>query len=147
MVYLCGRKKKNRMDKRKKYKGQNKIPDPEKEPLWKRYLEKFKDPLIIILLVALFLSCFVSGYEIMTTGNWRLLFEPVGVLFAILLSTGVGFIFEVKADREFDVLNQVKDTQPVKVLRRPCQPGEGYPACEGAASSVEGCTPSDVQHP
>ena len=89
------------MDKRKKYlemalsvddpaviagKGQNKIPDPEKEPLWKRYLEKFKDPLIIILLVALFLSCFVSGYEIMTTGNWRLLFEPVGVLFAILLS-------------------------------------------------------------
>ena len=134
MVYLCGRKKKNRMDKRKKYlemalsvddpaviagKGQNKIPDPEKEPLWKRYLEKFKDPLIIILLVALFLSCFVSGYEIMTTGNWRLLFEPIGVLFAILLSTGVGFVFEVKADHEFDVLNQVKDTQPVKVLRRP----------------------------
>ena len=122
------------MDKRKKYlemalsvddpaviagKGQNKIPDPEKEPLWKRYLEKFKDPLIIILLVALFLSCFVSGYEIMTTGNWRLLFEPIGVFFAIVLSTGVGFVFEVKADHEFDVLNQVKDTQPVKVLRRP----------------------------
>ncbi len=122
------------MDKRKKYlekalsvddpaviagKGQNKIPDPEKEPLWKRYLEKFKDPLIIILLIALFLSCFVSGYEIMTTGNWRLLFEPMGVLFAILLSTGVGFVFEVKADREFDVLNRVNDTQPVKVMRRP----------------------------
>ncbi len=122
------------MDKRKKYldlalsvddpvviagKGQNKIPDPEKEPLWKRYLEKFKDPLIIVLLGALALSCFVSGYEIYQTGNWRLLFEPVGVLFAILLATGVGFIFEVKADQEFDVLNQVKDTQPVKVLRRP----------------------------
>ncbi len=122
------------MDKRKKYldlalsvedpvviagKGQNKIPDPEKEPLWKRYLEKFKDPLIIVLLAALFLSCFVSGYEISQTGNWRLLFEPIGVLFAILLATGVGFIFEVKADKEFDVLNQVKDTQPVKVMRRP----------------------------
>ena len=122
------------MDKRKKYlemalsvddpkvvggKGLNKIPDPEKEPLWKRYLEKFKDPLIIVLLGALCLSILVSAYEIYDTGNWRLLFEPVGVLFAILLSTGVGFIFEVKADREFDVLNQVKDTQPVKVLRRP----------------------------
>ena len=99
--------------------GQNRIPEPEKEPLWRRYLATFHDPLIIVLLVALCLSCFVSGYEIYTTGNWRLLFEPCGVLFAILLATGVGFIFEVKAEKEFDVLNQVKDTQPVKVLRRP----------------------------
>ena len=99
--------------------GKNRIPEPEKESLWRRYLATFHDPLIIVLLVALGLSCIVSGYEIYTTGNWRLLFEPVGVLFAILLATGVGFIFEVKAEKEFDVLNQVKDTQPVKVLRRP----------------------------
>lgn len=99
--------------------GKNKIPEPEKESLWKRYFEKFKDPLIIVLLVALVLSCSVTAYEIWQTGNLRLLFEPVGVLFAILLATGVGFIFEVKADKEFDILNQVKDTQPVKVLRRP----------------------------
>lgn len=100
-------------------KGKNIIPEPEKDPLWKRYLEKFKDPLIIVLLFALALSVGVSAYEIWHTGNWRLAFEPVGVLFAILLATGVGFIFEVKADKEFDVLNQVRDTQPVKVLRRP----------------------------
>ncbi len=99
--------------------GKNRIPEPEKEPLWRRYLQTFHDPLIIVLLVALCLSCVVSGYEIYTTVNWHLLFEPVGVLFAILLATGVGFIFEVKAEKEFDVLNQVKDTQPVKVLRRP----------------------------
>ena len=102
-----------------KGKGRNVIPEPEKDPLWRRYLEKFKDPLIIVLLVALVLSCVVSGYEINITGNWHLVFEPCGVLFAILLATGVGFIFEVKADKEFDVLNQVKDAQPVKVLRRP----------------------------
>lgn len=99
--------------------GKNKIPEPEKDPLWKRYLEKFRDPLIIVLLVALLLSCLVSAYEIYQTDNWRLLFEPIGVFLAILLATGVGFIFEVKADKEFDILNQVKDTQPVKVLRRP----------------------------
>ena len=103
----------------KQGKGKNTIPEPEKESLWKRYMEKFRDPLIIVLLVALALSVCVSAYEISQTGNWRLLFEPVGVLFAILLATGVGFIFEVKADEEFDVLNQVKDVQPVKVLRRP----------------------------
>ena len=100
-------------------KGKNRIPEPEKEALWRRYLQTFHDPLIIVLLVALCLSCIVSGYEVYTTGNLRLLFEPVGVLFAILLATGVGFIFEVKAEKEFDVLNQVKDTQQVKVLRRP----------------------------
>ena len=99
--------------------GKNRIPEPEKEPLWRRYLATFHDPLIIVLLFALVLSCIVSFYEISQTGNWRLLFEPMGVFFAILLATGVGFIFEVKADKEFDVLNQVKDTQPVKVLRRP----------------------------
>ena len=99
-------------------KGKNVILEPEKESLLKRYAEKFKDPLIIVLLIALALSLTVSGYEIYQTGNLRLLFEPAGVLFAILLATGVGFVFEVKADKEFDVLNQVKDVQPVKVLRR-----------------------------
>ena len=70
--------------------GKNRIPEPEKESLWRRYLATFHDPLIIVLLVALGLSCIVSGYEIYTTGNWRLLFEPVGVLFAILLAgTGI----------------------------------------------------------
>ena len=35
--------------------GKNIIPPPEKEPLWKLYLDKFKDPIIIVLLVVLFL--------------------------------------------------------------------------------------------
>ena len=100
-------------------KGKNKIPEPEKEPLWRRYLEKFRDPLILILLGALVLSVIGTAYEIWQSDDLHLLFEPVGVLCAILLATGVGFIFEVKADREFDVLNQVRDQQPVKVLRRP----------------------------
>ena len=44
--------------------------------------------------------------------------EPSGVLTALLLATGVGFIFEVKAGKEFDILNKVKDSRPVKVFRR-----------------------------
>ena len=50
-------------------KGRNVIPEAEKEPLWKAYLEKFKDPIIIILLVALGLSLGVSGYEIAYSGR------------------------------------------------------------------------------
>ena len=99
--------------------GKNIIPPPEKEPLWKLYLEKFKDPIIIVLLVVFFFSILVAIYEIIYMGKgWSILIEPSGVLTALLLATGVGFIFELKADREFEILNKVKDHRPVKVFRR-----------------------------
>jgi len=99
-------------------KGRNIIPEVEKEPLWKAYLEKFKDPIIIILLVALGLSLGVSVYEMANSGrDASCLIEPLGVLVAILLATGIGFIFEVKAEKEFKILNKAKDERPVKVLR------------------------------
>lgn len=98
-------------------KGKNIIPPPEREPLWKGYVEKFRDPLIIVLLVVFVFSVGVALYEISQGGELTLLLEPAGVLVALLLATGVGFIFEVKAAREFEVLNTVKDSRPVKVLR------------------------------
>ncbi|MBQ3153418.1 MAG: calcium-translocating P-type ATPase, PMCA-type [Bacteroidaceae bacterium] len=99
--------------------GKNIIPPPEKEPLWKQYLEKFKDPIIIVLLVVFFFSIIVSLYEIFYMGKGpAMLLEPMGVLVALLLATGVGFIFEVKAGKEFEILNKVKDSRPVKVFRR-----------------------------
>lgn len=99
--------------------GKNIIPPPEKESLWKLYFEKFKDPIIIVLLVVFFFSIIVALYEIFYMGKgWDILIEPSGVLTALLLATGVGFIFELKADREFEILNKVKDSRPVKVFRR-----------------------------
>ena len=98
--------------------GKNIIPPPERESMWRAYLEKFKDPIIIILLVAFVLAVGLAFYEILVEGGkWSLMFEPMGVLVALLLATGVGFIFEVKANREFEILNKVKDSRPVKVLR------------------------------
>ena len=100
-------------------KGKNIIPPPEREPLWRAYLAKFKDPIIIVLIIVFLFSVGVSLYEIFMVGKGlSLLLEPCGVLLALLLATGVGFIFEVKAGREFDILNRVKDSRPVKVLRR-----------------------------
>ena len=99
--------------------GMNIIPPPEKDPLWKLYLEKFKDPIIIVLLVVFFFSTAVAIYEVIYMGKgWDILIEPSGVLTALLLATGVGFIFEMKADKEFEILNKVKDSRPVKVFRR-----------------------------
>ena len=99
--------------------GKNIITPPEKESLLKQYFEKFKDPIIIVLLIVFFFSVVVAVYEILCMDKgWSILLEPSGVLTALLLATGVGFIFEVKAGKEFDVLNKVKDARPVKVIRK-----------------------------
>lgn len=98
--------------------GVNILTPPQKEPLWKRFLEKFGDPLIIILLIAGVLSIGISCYEYYGLGQGAtVFFEPVGIFIAILLATGLSFYFETKADREFALLNQVNDDEPVQVIR------------------------------
>ncbi len=102
-----------------KGKGLNIIPQPEEEPLWRQYARKFKDPLIVILIIVLLFSIITSLYEYCVLDKeYEVLLEPLGVLISILLSTGVGFVFEVNADREFNILNQVKDSRSVKVIRK-----------------------------
>ncbi|MBQ7239049.1 MAG: calcium-translocating P-type ATPase, PMCA-type [Bacteroidales bacterium] len=98
--------------------GKNIIPPPERPSLFWAFLEKFKDPLIIVLLVVIVFSVLVACYEVYQGGSLQLFLEPTGVLVALLLATGVGFVFEVKAGQEFDVLNQIKDDELVKVVRR-----------------------------
>lgn len=98
--------------------GMNVLTPPEKDPLWKQYLEKFGDPLIIILMIAGVMSVGISCYEYFGLHeSWAVFFEPVGIFVAILLATGLAFIFELKADKEFSILNQVNDDEPVEVIR------------------------------
>ncbi len=98
--------------------GENILTPAEKEPLWKLFLEKFSDPLIIILLVAGVLSVAISIYEYVSLDRGvGVFFEPIGIFAAILLATGLGFFFEYKADKEFALLNQVNDDEPVQVMR------------------------------
>ena len=105
------------LESRKKH-GANILTPPEKDPLWKQYLEKFEDPLIIILLVAGALSIGISCYEFFGLGhNWTVFFEPIGIFIAILLATGLAFYFELRANKAFNLLNQVNDDEPVKVIR------------------------------
>ncbi len=99
------------------HENMNLIPPPEEESLLLGYLKKFKDPLIIVLLVVFFFSVVVALYGIHEGKPWSTLIEPTGVLVALLLATGVGFLFEVKAAREFKILNKQKNERPVKVLR------------------------------
>lgn len=102
---------------RKKY-GVNLLTPPQKESLFSRFLKKFNDPLIIILLIAGVLSVGISVYEYtVLEQGFKVFFEPIGIFVAIILATGLGFIFEAKADKEFELLNQVNDDEPVEVIR------------------------------
>ncbi len=94
---------------RQKY-GKNILTPPARTPLWKLFLEKFKDPIIKILLAAALLSLVISIIH----NEYA---ETIGIFAAIFLATGVAFWFEMDANRKFELLNQVNDDILFKVVR------------------------------
>lgn len=90
--------------------GVNVLTPPEREPLWRLFLEKFEDPVIRILMIAGALAITVGIFE----GEYA---EGLGIVIAILLATTLAFINEYKANQEFDILNQVYDEVAIKVIR------------------------------
>ena len=99
--------------------GENVLTPPEKASLWSQFLEKFDDPIIRILLVAWSLSMVIAGVHCWgpEAKGLTVFLEPVGIFMAILLASCVGFFFELKANRAFDVLNMVNDDVLVRVIR------------------------------
>ena len=94
---------------RNKY-GENVLTPPKKASLWKLYLDKYRDPIIEILLVAAAVSLVLAFVN-------NDFMETLGIFLAIFLATTVGFYFEVDAAKKFDVLTAMNDDQPVKVRR------------------------------
>lgn len=94
----------------RKIHGENILTPPERDPLWKLFLEKFEDPIIRILLIAAFLSLGISFV------HWEFA-ETIGIFCAIFLATGVAFWFEMDANKKFDILNKVNDDTLYKVIR------------------------------
>ena len=90
--------------------GKNLLTPPPSTPWWKMYLEKFKDPIVSILLVAAVISLIVAFIE----GGWT---ESIGIIVAILLATGAGFKMEWDAKKKFDAMKSFSDEDLVKVIR------------------------------
>ncbi|MBR5511367.1 MAG: calcium-translocating P-type ATPase, PMCA-type [Bacteroidaceae bacterium] len=99
--------------------GANILTPPEKVSLWKQFLEKFEDPIIRILLLAWLLSMAISAVHCWggEQAGFSAFLEPLGIFLAIVLASTIGFIFEVKAARAFEVLNTVNDDVQVTVKR------------------------------
>lgn len=105
------------LENRRKY-GINILTPAQKEPVWRLFLKKFNDPLIIILIVAGVFSIAISLYEYLALDlPSTVFFEPTGIFMAVLLATGLGFIFEHQAEKEFEILNRVNDDEQVQVIR------------------------------
>ncbi len=98
--------------------GSNILSPAQKTSPFKLFLCKFKDPLIIILIIAGLASIGISIYEycVLNEGA-KIFFEPMGIFVAILLATGMAFLFEAKAAKEFALLNKVNDDEPMQVIR------------------------------
>jgi Ca2+-transporting ATPase len=106
--------------------GVNEMTPPVRESLWKQYLKHFDDPIIRILLVAVTVSTIVS----LIRGSGFL--DILGIIVAILLSTGIAFFNEYRSSREFDILNATRDDMAVKVFR------DGHPASVPSRDIVVG---------
>ena len=90
--------------------GENILTPPRRQSMWRLYIEKYQDPMVRILLVAAVVSLALSVVK-------NDYVETLGIIMAIILATTVGFYFERDAARRFDVLTQMGEEQPVKVLR------------------------------
>ncbi len=92
--------------------GTNELTQIPPDPLWKKILEGFTDPMIIILLVALVVQVIMVC---MGKAEW---FEPVGVLIAILIANGVSSISEYRQENKASALRQEEEAKEMaKVLR------------------------------
>lgn len=90
--------------------GKNVLTPPQRTSLWKLYLDKYRDPIIQILLVAAFVSLILAFIEM----NFM---ETIGIFVAVFLATTVGFYFERDAAKKFNLLTALSEEQPVKVRR------------------------------
>ncbi|MFI3277554.1 MAG: calcium-translocating P-type ATPase, PMCA-type [Rikenellaceae bacterium] len=98
--------------------GENILTPPPRRSMWSLLLEKFQDPIIIILLFALVLCVAVAAYQYLTgLEGGHVFMEPLGIFVSIILATTVGFIFEHSANKRFEILNAVGDEAPVRVMR------------------------------
>lgn len=92
--------------------GANTLTQIPPDPLWKKILEGFKDPMIMILLVALVVQVILF---ILGQAEW---FEPVGILVAIMIANGVASVSESKQEGKASALKEEEEAKELaKVIR------------------------------
>ena len=103
---------KQEVEESRKKNGTNALTQLPPDPLWKKILEGFKDPMIMILLVALVIQVVLF---FLGQAEW---FEPVGILIAIVIANGVASVSENKQENKASALKEEEEAKErAKVIR------------------------------
>ena len=94
-------------ERQKRY-GENRLREKKKKTGFIRFLDQFKDTMIIILLIAAVISAAVVGYEVFTgEGDPMEFFEPALILIIVVFNAIMGVMQESKAERALDALKNM----------------------------------------
>jgi len=101
--------------------GYNELAQDEAEPLWRKFLEQFKDPLIGLLLASCFVSCALKQYD-----------DAVSIALAVVIVSTVAFVQEYRSEQTIAALaslvppscNALREGVVVKLQARELVPGD-----------------------
>jgi len=100
--------------------GPNEIQKDPPTPIWKIFIHSFKEPLVIILLLAILLSVISGVYDLSSTGDLKhampSFYEAIAILILILINSGLSVWQTVSARKSLDSLKKMNDHQ-VSVFR------------------------------
>lgn len=87
--------------------GSNKLEEKKKKTMFQRFLDQFKDVMIIILIIAAIISAVIAVSEGLKTGHWGELFEPGLIVLIVILNAVMGVMQESKAEKALDALKNM----------------------------------------
>ena len=98
--------------------GENKLAEQKKKSMFVRFLEQFKDVMIIILLIAACVSFGVICYQVFVTGEESPIefVEPALIIFIVVLNAIMGLVQESKAEKALEALKNMSAPH-ARVLR------------------------------
>ena len=106
---------------RKKYYGHNDFEVDDEEPMWKKYLGQFKEPMILLLLASAVISLLMRQYD-----------DALSITIAIIIVVTVAFIQENRAEKEIEALKRlvppkcvcIRDGRSQHIFARDLVPGD-----------------------
>ncbi|XP_016379566.1 calcium-transporting ATPase type 2C member 1 isoform X4 [Sinocyclocheilus rhinocerous] len=81
---------------RRAYHGWNEFDISEDEPLWKKYISQFKDPLILLLLASAVISVLMRQFD-----------DAVSITVAIIIVVTVAFVQEYRSEKSLEELGKL----------------------------------------
>ncbi|XP_030637269.1 calcium-transporting ATPase type 2C member 1 [Chanos chanos] len=86
----------NEVTRRRAYHGWNEFDISEDEPLWKKYISQFKDPLIMLLLASAVISVLMHQFD-----------DAVSITVAIIIVVTVAFVQEYRSEKSLEELGKL----------------------------------------